>query len=50
MKKSEDPALLDSISAINNFLSEYNALDLTEIIENSIYSMETGESRFFNND
>lgn len=50
MKKSEDPVLLDSISAINNFLSEYNALDLTEIIENSIYSMETGESRFFNND
>ena len=50
MKKSEDPELLDSISAINHFLSEYNALDLTEIIENSIYAMETGESRFFNND
>jgi len=49
-KKSEDPELLDSISAINHYLSEYNALDLTEIIENSIYSMETGESRFFNND
>ena len=50
VKKSEDPELLDSISSINNFLSEYNALDLTEIVENSIYSMETGENRFFNND
>lgn len=50
MKKSEDPELLDSISAINYFLSEYNALDLTEIVENSVYSMETGENRFFNND
>lgn len=48
LEPSLDPELLESVLAINHFIAEYNALDLTEIIEDSIHALETGESRNFN--
>ena len=48
LEPSLDPELLESVLAINHFIVEYNALDLTEIIEDSIHALETGESRNFN--
>jgi hypothetical protein len=48
LEPSIDPKLLDSVRAINQFIAEYDALDLTEIIEDSIHALETGESGNFN--
>ncbi len=44
IEPSIDPELLASVRAINHFIAEYNALSLTEIIEDSIHALETGES------